>query len=125
MTNAVEAALRLHGRQLEAATQVQDLLIKAVDGLAHLRHKAPPPPEQLAKPFTMITAPFVKAVGAPSDFSAYFVQTTRDWIQIQRRLQDAVFNLGKEEVPSTVARKRAANSSTKTAVKTPATSVKG
>ena len=97
MSYAIDAATRLHHRQLEAATQVQDLLIKAFGGLTTLADKAPQPPapftapfEKVAAPLEKVTAPVAKFVGTRIEFADYVGQSRRDWSDLRTRFQDAI-----------------------------------
>ena len=61
---------QLHNRQLAAATKVQHLLVKAVDGLSDLREKAPATPDRLTAPFEKVAAPLEKVTGPVRKVSA-------------------------------------------------------
>jgi hypothetical protein len=89
MSYAIEAAAGLHHRQVEAATQVQDLFLKAFGGLATLADKAPQPPARLAAPLEKVAAPVAKFVGTRSEFAEYVGQSRRDWTDLRTRFQDA------------------------------------
>ena len=100
MSYAIDAANRLHTRQVEAATQMQDLVIKAVGGLSALREKAPQPPQRLAAPLEKVAAPLekvaapvAKVVGTREELAAYARQSRRDWGDLRTRFQDAIAEL--------------------------------
>ena len=96
MSYAIDAATRLHHRQLEAATQVQDLVIKAFGGLTTLADKAPQPPARFTAPLekvpppSKVTAPVAKFVGTRTEFADYLGQTRRDWSDLRTRFQSAI-----------------------------------
>ena len=97
MSYAIDAATRLHHRQLEAATQVQDLVIKAFGGLTTLADKAPQPLapftapfEKVAAPLEKVTAPLAQFVGTRIELADYVGQTRRDWSDLRTRFQNAI-----------------------------------
>ena len=93
MSYAIDAANRLHHRQVEAATRAQDLLIKAFGGLIALRDKAPQPPERVTAPLAKMAGPLTKVVGSPGQVADYVGQAQRDWLELQRRFAGAVNDL--------------------------------
>jgi hypothetical protein len=90
MSYAIDAAARLHHRQVEAATQVQDLFLKAFGGLAKLADKAPQPPARLAAPLEKVAAPVAKFFGTRSELAEYVGQSRRDWSDLRTSFQDAI-----------------------------------
>lgn len=99
MSYALDAASRLHERQVEAATRVQDLMVKAVDSLVSLRNKAPEPPERVVAPLEKISGPVSKVIGSPSEFASYVARSTREWTELQQKFQESIISvaLPKEE----------------------------
>jgi len=115
MSYAVDAAAKLHDRQVEAATKMQNLVVKAADGLAGLRDKAPETPERIAAPLGKVTGPVTKVVGSPSEVAAYVAQSGRDWVELQQKFAESLFEIawGKPEsaTPATTTKAKAKKSS--------------
>ena len=93
MSYAIDAATRLHHRQVEAATQVQDLVLKAFGGLATLADKAPQPPARFAAPLEKVAAPVASIVGTPREFADYLGRARHDWSDLRTRFQVAIADL--------------------------------
>jgi hypothetical protein len=102
MSYAIDAANKMHRRQIAAATKVQDLILKAADkaagGLDELREKAPKPPQQLTRPWEKVTSPLGKATeplakvfGSRQEFATLMVQSARDWAELQQKFQSSFF----------------------------------
>jgi hypothetical protein len=102
MSYAVDAANKVHKRQIAAATKVQDLIVKAADkaasGLEELREKAPKPPqrvtgplERVTEPLGKVTGPLAKVFGSRQEFATLLGQSARDWAELQQKFQSSFF----------------------------------
>ena len=96
MSVVLDAASKVHQKQLDAATRSQGLVLKAVDtvtGLADsLKAKAPQLPEQVAGPVEKATAPVEKVLGSRGELKAYVARSTQDWLEVQQSFQRAVIS---------------------------------
>ena len=90
MPNALDVINRVHERNLGAATRAQDLAIKVVDRVGDLRGLAPKAPSAVSTGIEKVTAPLAHVLGRPEEFRTYLAKSTRDWVRVQRRFQDAI-----------------------------------
>jgi hypothetical protein len=93
MPYAVDAASKLHDRQIKAATKLQGLIVKGGDSLLALRAKSPQAPKRITEPLAKVVAPAARVVGTPSEVAESFATRTRDWVAVQRTLQDSLVDL--------------------------------
>jgi hypothetical protein len=94
MSVILEAASKVHQKQLDAAARSEDLVLKAFgkvrDLASSLQAKAPSLPEQVAGPVEKVTAPVQKVVGSRSELRAYVTKSTKDWLEVQQSFQRAL-----------------------------------
>jgi hypothetical protein len=91
MSVVIDAAEKVHNKQVEVATRSQEVvaaaLRKVADVAQDLRGKAPQVPESVSGPVEKVTAPVTKVVGTPSELAAYVARSTQDWLEVQHKLQ--------------------------------------
>jgi hypothetical protein len=94
MSLAIDAATKVHQKQIDAVTRSQDLAVSAVEKIASavqgLQAKSPSVPGSVAGPLEGVTAPVTKVVGTRSEVVSYLGRTVRDWAETQQKLHAAV-----------------------------------
>ena len=94
MSVVLDAASKVHQKQLHAAAKSEDLVLKVIGKVSGLtdsvKAKAPKLPEQVAGPVEKVIAPVEKVLGTRSDLKAYVARSTQDWLEVQQSFQRAV-----------------------------------
>jgi hypothetical protein len=63
MSIALDAATKVHGKQLDAASKSQDLVVRGLEKVAALRDKSPKMHSALNGPLAKVTSPVAKVLG--------------------------------------------------------------
>jgi hypothetical protein len=95
MAYAIDAANKVHERQIAAATKFQDLILKASakasSGLGGLREKAPKAPERVTAPLEKASEPVSKVFGSRQEIVTMLGKNARDWADLRQRFQASLF----------------------------------
>jgi hypothetical protein len=95
MSYVIDAAGKVHDKQVAAATKSQDLFVKVVEKVAGLRDRAPQAPEALkvvVGPIQKVTAPVAKVFGDRTEVVEYVNGSVRDWIGVQQSFQNQLLD---------------------------------
>ncbi|MET0740031.1 MAG: hypothetical protein ABWZ26_00575 [Candidatus Nanopelagicales bacterium] len=93
MSYAVDAASKLHEKQLAAATKGQELFVTVVEKVGDLRGKAPKAPASVTDQLDKLVAPITKIVGTRSEVTEYVTRTAREWLALQQQYQARVLDI--------------------------------
>jgi hypothetical protein len=105
MSYAVDAATKLHQKNIEVATKVQDLIVEAVEKLVDLREKAPKAPSAVTDKLDDLAAPMTKIFGTRTEVREYITQTAREWVELQQKFQTRLLDsYGLKKGPVAVAK---------------------
>ena len=112
MSYAVDAASKLHEKQLAAATKGQDLFVTVVEKVTDLREKAPRSSTVTGalEGLDKLVAPITKFVGSRAEVTEYVTRTAREWLALQQQFQARILGIAgvKPAAAAKPARKTAA-----------------
>jgi hypothetical protein len=103
MSHLLDAVGLLHRRQLSAATRVEDVVVRAVAGVASARKRVPALSGGLTQPLREIARPVRRVVGSPSGLAIFVGSATRDWVELQLQFEMAISRAWAGETPAATA----------------------